>query len=426
MTHRLALVTVGLALLASSAPAQQPAPPERGPEILSITPRYGFLEDGNGRTVEDVTVRYRLRGNLKELEGLSLEVREQGTGTVYWKGVVAAASKGSITIPKGLQFPPSPSHLWFSVANPDGATSFKVAGNIPTQVDVTDIQPAAVRVGERPSQVLVIGRGFTPESAVVVARYDAKKEIFRFLGYLQGRFIDSHRLAFEPSPSWFTEVGELIVNVTPTIPSLRPTQADAFFTSSGSRDLQRLRVTPAAAPILDRVEPAAITGRESVWLTLRGRQFTESCRVFVANALSPLISEWVSANEMKVDVPEGLIVVPGQHSVRVRCGDASMVSDWVYFEVTGGTRRDLTRPSLEAILPMRLPPLLPGDDTAVVRLLGAEFQPGAVAYAHVDERPPAGLATEFISPRELRVILTRELWGDSRVEMVLTPIRARR
>jgi hypothetical protein len=68
--------------------------------------------------------------------------------------------------------------------------------------------------------------------------------------------------------------------------------------------------------------------------------------------------------------------------------------------------------------------MTPGGPSAMdVRLFGSGFDRGAIAFAHIDDRPPVQLQTEWISPEELRVVLHREHWGELRMNFVggLTP-----
>jgi hypothetical protein len=404
-----------VALLVACTAHASGNPKEPGVEIVSIRPKYGFLLDENGRMAEDVRVRYRIVGPRKGVREVWLELRDAATDALYFRTTVPAARGGAIVCPRGTQLRNSARDLGLSVANTNGRRTAVVliegvGGRYASAAEITDVSPSAVRVGDPAQTVRLRGTGFTPESAVVVARLNRPKNDYDVLGYAPVRFLTPQEVQIDAEPGWFAEAGELHLGLRSEMPRARPPKVTNLRVSGR---FGRLVVSRTDAPILRRIEPAMVAdGDNWFWLTLRGAQFTPTCSVFVSASGHPLTTRYLSAGEMQAQLPGGLVAPDRPLGVRMECGGPHLVSAEHVLHMVGGPPAAPRRPTLEEVLPAQLRPLLPhGPGTAAMRIFGSGFEPGAVVHAHVDKQAPVALATEWVSAHELRATIAREQWG---------------
>jgi hypothetical protein len=147
------------------------------------------------------------------------------------------------------------------------------------------------------------------------------------------------------------------------------------------------------APLLrvNSISPAqAIAGSPGFTLTVTGANFkTGDSKVTFDNTV--LATTFVSATQLRADVPASLITSPGARAVAVQASDGT-ASNQVVFQVLPNA------PLVRAVDP---PSTIEGAGGLTVTLLGERFQRGAVVRVIENQLPGARLDTTFISSERL-------------------------
>jgi Lamin Tail Domain/IPT/TIG domain len=206
--------------------------------------------------------------------------------------------------------------------------------------------------------------------------------------------------------NFFTGVKVLIENtvVTTTLVSpidLRATVPASFAATLGTR---RVRVRNsdgkessessfeiiAVSSRINSLSPTEVTaGSPAFTLTVAGASFKSGATVLFDDA--PLDTTFVSATQVKAEVPAALVAAPGLHTVQERNADGGLSNQAVFFVVPHSPLAASLDPSF----------VIEGAGDVTITITGERFQRGAVARLVEHDQLGTRLDTTFVTGEQL-------------------------
>jgi hypothetical protein len=185
-----------------------------------------------------------------------------------------------------------------------------------------------------------------------------------------------------------------------------------------------IRVVPAGlprAPVLSSITPEqVVAGAGHSSMTLTGDFFLQgNSLVKLDVAGDPLLTEYVSANELRATVPSGFLTEAGRIALRVEDAfDPDLVSESRTLEILpfAGSAPLPIAPAILSVSPSEVPYVAPdGPETVPVKLSGQGFQAGATVFARFDDSEFVPLQTSVTSSTEVEVAIPKEKWAKHRL-----------
>ena len=154
----------------------------------------------------------------------------------------------------------------------------------------------------------------------------------------------------------------------------------------------------APGPRIDSISPGqVIAGGPGVRLTIRGASFQSKASVFMDQAR--LVTLFVSATQLAVEVPEALVSSPGLRAIAVHNEDGSVSNESVFRVVA-------TAPFIHSIDPRAA---VKGGPGVAITITGENFKPGARARILDGSGLIEPLATIFFDEARLQAALPSPL-----------------
>ncbi|MEN3335478.1 MAG: large repetitive protein [Blastocatellia bacterium] len=194
-----------------------------------------------------------------------------------------------------------------------------------------------------------------------------------------------------------TAVTTTLINST----ELRATVPASFTSSLGTR-LVRVRnsdgkesndlsfeVIAASARITSLTPTGVIAGSPAFTLTIAGAGFKTGAVVLFDDTL--LATTFVSATQVRAEVPAALVTTPRLHGVQERNADGGLSNQEVFFVLPDPPRAFAIDPLF----------VIEGADDTVITITGEKFVPGAVAQLVENNLPGPLLDTTFVTSGRL-------------------------
>lgn len=240
---------------------------------------------------------------------------------------------------------------------------------------LSNISPATVPSGSETFWLRVEGRGFRPNAQV---RWDGSA--------LRARYLSPTQMEAEVPSSLLTSPGTAKVAVfNPYVPGPEGNRSNELtFTVGG-----------AVSPELSLMYPTGVReGSTGVTLRVQGKHFTPASQVEFGG--TRLTTRFVSAGELRADLPDTLLSAPATYTVRVYEPSLSNYSNSRQFVVT------TAMPSITRLTPNSTPQGSSADVS--IRITGSGFGSGTIAYFNWNPIP-----TTYVSSTELRATVPGNL-----------------
>ncbi len=199
----------------------------------------------------------------------------------------------------------------------------------------------------------------------------------------------------------------------------------------GSYNPTLIYVAAREAPMLDSVEPSEILPEEAengpVELILHGERFTPDSKVILGldqadNLQNAIPSKYVSSSEIRVSLPSQDLIGPShqRRTEKVRFyvsnGSPTLISEEAVLKVNASRKypdppQPRPRSEIENVSPFPVKRMDASSPEGLeLQIFGKDFRSDEWIIAETDN-DETRLRTEFVSPRELRAWLPREVWG---------------
>lgn len=377
---------------------------------LSISPE-GLVADINGNSTQDLTLHYRIDGDLTQVNKAWVEISDGPHGKVVFTQPVPIQVRGEVIWPHGQPMHPTPNTISFQVRNPGGEVSGSVQADAEIPLPRTDptpvlsaITPRRVVKGSKHTTIALRGRNFVSNAMVTFSRDGVNID-----ARIRPRFIGSHRLLVVMPDSMTSQVQDWQVEVV-----------ENDFSNS---DHLPLLIVPAGLPpmpTLYSISPSALPARDSPadrWITLTGSNFRKGdTRVLTDDIPDELDSRFVSENQMRALIPAWRLSGSLRLNIHVEsASDADLASKPLPFSVFD-KKMDTpswVQPFLDSVNDGYV--TMPESREArpvTVKLLGSNFRPHSTVIATV-EGEDCALSTAFVSPHELRALVPTDLWSQN-------------
>jgi hypothetical protein len=155
-----------------------------------------------------------------------------------------------------------------------------------------------------------------------------------------------------------------------------------------SNDLS-FEVVAASTRITSLMPTGVIAGSPAFTLTVAGASFKTGATVLFDDV--PLATTFVSATQVRAEVPAALVATPRLHGVQERNADGGLSNQEIFFVVPNPPLAYAIDPSF----------VIEGAGDTVITITGERFAPGAVAHLVENNLPGTRLDTTFVSSGQL-------------------------
>jgi hypothetical protein len=401
-----------------------------------------------------VQLRYRILPNTSGVTAARLEIWDRPDLLV--KIPVKVTKNGEVAWTDTST--PNPSRLDFILIDPDAPRSCGHNCNDadsevpPVTVAGEDVPPSftsdpiRVRAGAETMSVDLDGRFFTSSTKVLLAEPTSKKDVWKAWEFVATEYIDTTKIHVTVPWSYLVSPRKLVLwpfnldEVEKAQGNGLPLNGAEQKTPVGGGAHEILYVANAASPTLTSLEPTQLSAdasdRAEAKVILHGRGFTRASVVLIGSDplgenvlrtpplvitpkyLSPEVLEiQISASQLRFsNFPYSKL---GPLRIWVRnSGSGFQISESRDIQILPSAKFPPAPPSgvILSIAPQPLPLMTPdGPPGLEVTVIGKNFRPNDSVFASVDEGEKTKLATQFVSPTELRVSLPRQLWREHRV-----------
>lgn len=388
--------------------------------------RYGLSspESGSAAWIEVWDGRNRL---------FKQSVKVQAQGKLIWTGL--------------LEVPDTPSNLQVAIFDPElplhcidncskgakgGTVSIILAGTAPDEdAPFPSLAWKSSRLVEGDTWVELVleGRLLGSQTQVLLEEQDSGG-LWLAREYLPVELVDLQHVRVQIPPGYLSR---------PTVLGLSAERADAeeAIGSDVGPPPQTLYVMNKDSPVLASVEPSEVSADEAekgtVTVRLRGSGFKSSSRVTLslenANDLDQggLKAEFVSANELRIELPAQYFLIDDKWSVTspvrlwVANDDVLHVSEPQEIRVSPSAHfPPYPSPAPVALVteisPYPVPLMKPGGPLLIpLTVKGTNFRSGESVVAVNDRNEEVKLKTLYVSPQELRAWVPSKVWSEHRL-----------
>jgi hypothetical protein len=465
-TALLLLLHCTFALAQKSHNAQPSAPTGPHPQIEIESPRpashKSHKKDPAGPTV---LLRYRILPGTAGVTAARLEVwdrpglltkipvRVAKSGEVTWSDTSAAA----------------PARLDFELIDPDAPHSCGkpcAGGNSSPEISAVTVagddvppsiksDPIRLRAETETMSVELDGGFFTSSTKVLLAEPTLNKDIWKAWEFLAVEFVDVTKIRVTIPWTYLASPRKLVLwpfnldEVETAQSNGLPLNGTEQRTPIGGGTREIIYVAAPASPKLTSVEPTHLAANASehqeATVILRGSGFTAKSEVVLgrdplgnsASANPPVVlaPKFISPEALEIQVPASQLRYPnlavsrlGPIRVWVRNSDSSLqISEPRDIQILPTEKLPAAAHPGEilSIAPSPLPAMAPdGPPAAEVTVIGKNLRANDTILASADQGEKVKLATQFVSPTELRVSVPQALWRDHRVSyrfVIVTP-----
>jgi hypothetical protein len=290
------------------------------------------------------------------------------------------------------------------------------------------LDPAFFRVpvGDSDHSFLLDGRYFTASTTIRLLEENPSTGMWYWGDYCQTELIDPWQIRVTVPASSFTSGHRLALTIADRVGE---EMAEVRYLS---QENEKVIVTVAClgSPVLDSVEPSKLFDAgeltSGVPVKLRGEGFSQHSTVSIGDwsfENSGSIPQFVSSQELQimVDSYDRIRAMNEGEVLRVWVKDAKdscLLSESKTIQVSPTVKpRGYPEAKILTALPYPVPLMdAYSPELMELQIIGEHFRPNVTAVAHIeDHKSEMKLNTEFISSKELRVQLPRELWRSHRL-----------
>jgi len=357
-------------------------------------------------------------------------VKAQGQGKIIWTGL--------------HKVPETPSNLQIEIFDPElpspcdncskkgEMVSIVLAGTAPDEdPPFPSLASKSSRLVEGGgwAEVVLEGRLLGSQTEILLTEQDGGG-LWLAREYLPVELVDLHHVRVQIPPGYLSG---------PTVLGLNAERAgsETAIGSDVGLPAQTLYVTNKDSPVLDSVEPSEVSADEAekgtVTVHLRGSGFKSSSRVALSleNASDleqgGLQPDFISANELRIDLPMQYFVIDGKWSairpVRlwVANDDVLHISEPQEIRISPSAHlppypTQAPLPVITQISPYPVPLMEPGDPLSIpLTVQGTNFRRGQLVVAVNERDEEVKLKTLYVSPQELRAWLPSKAWSEHRL-----------
>jgi hypothetical protein len=357
-------------------------------------------------------------------------VKAQGQGKIIWRGL--------------HKVPETPSNLQIEIFDPEllspcdncskkgDMVSIVLAGTGPDEdPPFPSMVPESSRLveGDAWAEVLLEGRLLGPQTEVLLTEQDGGG-LWLAREYLPVELVDLHHVRVRIPPGYLSRATVLGLNME------RAGSEREIGTDVGLPG-QTLYVANKDSPVLDSVQPSEVSADEAekgaVTVHLHGSGFKSSSKVTLslenASDLNQggLQPEFISANELRIDLPTHYFVYDGKWSavrpVRlwVANEDVLHISGPQEIRILPSAHLppyppQTSLPVITQISPYPVPLMEPGGPLSIpLTVQGTNFRKGQLVVAEIDRDEKVKLKTLYVSPQELQAWLPINMWSEHRL-----------
>lgn len=361
-------------------------------------------------------------------------VKAQGQGKIIWRGL--------------QEVPGTPSSLLIEIFDPElpiscdncskkgDIASIVLVGTAPDEdPPFPSLESKSSRLveGDGWADLLLEGRLLSSRTEILLTEQD-REGLWLAREYLPVELVDLQHVRVQIPPGYLSR---------PTILGLNVERAgsEKEMGSDAGMSAQTFYVTNKDSPVLDSVEPSEVSADEAekgaVTVHLHGSGFKSGSKVTLslenASDLNQggLQPEFISANELRIDLPTKYFVYDGKWSavrpVRlwVANDDILHISEPQEIRVLPSPHlppypSQTSLPVITQISPYPVPLMEPGGPLSIpLTVQGTNFRRGQLVAAAVDRDDKVKLKTLYISPQELQAWLPSETWSEHRLRFRL-------
>lgn len=243
---------------------------------------------------------------------------------------------------------------------------------IPPPPFIESVLPGVLQVGSRDPGIFIIGDNFDDQTVALIED-----------SAVSTRFISRRELSVRVPAAFVREPGDH---------SLRVRASDGQLSNVAA-----FRVARPGPRITSIAPDQVIAGADSLVIEIKGERFDPGSVAFFKE--TPLITGFISASELKADLPASLIAEPGTYAVRVAAAATSVPSEAIFRVLP-------IAPVIHSVEPGSA---REGSGEVTLALVGERFKPGAAARIIDDAVTGDQLSTEVITPERIEVRLSARL-----------------
>ena len=420
---------------------ENPRPPsekprqKKDPTGSTVLLRYRIVPNTSGVT----SARIEIWDRPDLIEKIPVKVAKTGEAT--WADI-------SVRNPGRLDFtlidPDAPRSCGHNCDDPDiGVQSITVAGDVPPSFTS---DPLRVRAGAETMSVDLDGRFFTPSTKVLLAEPTPKKDVWKAWEFVATDYVDTNKIHVTIPWSYLASPRKLVLwpfnldEVEAAQGNGLPLNGTEQKTPVGGGAQEMIYVASSSSPELTRLDPLQLPAdagdRDEAKVVLHGSGFTRASVVLVGsdpfeeNVLRnpPLLvsPKYLSPEALEIHIPASQLRFrslpysnPGPLRIWVQnAGGGFQISEGRDVQIlpTPSLPFPPPRATILDISPSPLPLMTAGGASAMeVTVIGTNFRPNDSIIASADQGEKTKLATQFISPNELRVSLPRQSWREHRL-----------
>jgi hypothetical protein len=361
-------------------------------------------------------------------------VKVQGQGKLIWKGLT-----GVPETPSNLQIEIFDSELPLPCDNCSKkreTVSIVLAGTAPDEdPPFPSLASKSSRLVEGDSwvEIPLEGRLLGSQTEILLTEQDGGG-LWLARQYLPVELVDLQHVRVQIPPGYLSRPAILGLNA-------ERAGSEKEIGSDVGLPAQTLYVTNKDSPVLDSVEPSEVSADEAekgaVTVHLHGSGFKSSSRVALSleNASDleqgGLQPEFISANELRIDLPTQYFVIDGKwNAVRpvrlwVANDDVLHISEPQEIRISPSAHlpsypSQALLPVITQISPYPVPLMEPGGPTSIpLTVQGTNFRRGQLVVAENDRDEEVKLKTLYVSPQELQAWLPSKTWSEHRLRFRL-------